>query len=166
MIHRPAAACAAALAVGALAASVESTASTGPNEQIRSLAGRWAGEGRVLPARGSAEAFKCVVTYFPSNDGAAVRQNLRCQSSNYKLDAATELTISGQRVSGRWEDNINALTGSIAGQVTPDGFDIELQGRFFQANMVVVSTKCEQSVTVTPARADYIRELSASLKKC
>ncbi len=41
-----------------------------------------------------------------------------------------------------------------------------LSGRFFTAQMTVVGSRCEQSVTVKPNRADYIREVSASLKKC
>jgi hypothetical protein len=80
--------------------------------------------------------------------------------------AATHLKIQGTDVSGRWEDKINSLTGSVSGNVTGDGFNIQLSGQFFKAKMIVVSSECTQSVTVTPAKADYIRELSASLKRC
>jgi len=135
-------------------------------DPIASLAGRWAGMGSVTPASGRKEAFKCVVTYFPSEDLSRVEQNLRCHSDNYKLEAATHLKIQGSTVSGRWEDKLNAFTGGVSGNVTSDGFDIHLSGQFFKAQMTVVSSGCEQSVTVVPAKADYIRELSATLKKC
>lgn len=46
------------------------------------------------------------------------------------------------------------------------GFDVVLTGQFFQARMIIAGSRCEQLVKVTPARADYIREVSASLKKC
>ena len=133
---------------------------------IASLAGRWAGTGSVTPASGRKEAFKCVVTYFPNADASRIDQNLRCHSDNYKLEAATHLTIRGKEVSGRWEDKLNAFTGAVTGSVTPDGFDIHLSGQFFKAQMTVVSSQCEQSVTVVPVKADYIRELSAALKRC
>lgn len=133
---------------------------------ITDLAGRWSGAGTVTPASGPSESFKCVATYFPSQDGGRVQQNLRCNSTNYKLEAVSELQIRGNQVTGTWEDKSHALNGVVSGSVTEDGFDILLSGKFFRAQMVVASSRCEQSVTVTPAKADYIRELAASLKRC
>lgn len=148
----------AVLGIGALSAGTELM------NPISHLSGRWAGLGSVTPAYGPREPFQCVVTYRP--DGSNVRQNLRCKSANYKLDAATYLRIEGTRVTGVWQENTTALDGTVAGSVTPAGFDIMLQGRFFQAQMLVEGKDCEQSVKLTPVRADYIRELSASLRKC
>ena len=136
------------------------------SNSIVNLAGRWAGEGTMTPASGPNESFRCVITYFPSQDGSRVKQNLRCNGPTNKFDAATHLQIDGAQVSGRWTDNVYSLTGSVTGLVTKDGFDIQLTGQFFDAKMTVVSTPCEQSVTVTPGRADYMRELAAVLRKC
>lgn len=133
---------------------------------IVKLAGRWAGEGTMVPASGPNESFRCVITYFPSDDGSRVKQNLRCNGPNNKFDAATHLQIEGAQVTGRWTDNVYSLTGSVTGLVTKDGFDIQLTGQFFDAKMTVVSTPCQQSVTVKPDRADYMRELAAVLRKC
>ncbi len=148
------------LAPGIAGARVETSSS------LLHLAGRWLGEGSLVPVRGPTMPFKCVATYIPADDGASMRQNLRCKSADYKLETATVLEIEGTRVSGRWEDKINALDGSVSGTVTKDGFEVFLSGRFFQARMQVAGSGCEQSVTVTPEKADYIRELTASLKKC
>lgn len=130
------------------------------------LAGRWAGEGTLIPTRGPNESFRCVITYFPSDDGSRVKQNLRCNGPNNKFDAATHLQIEGAQVTGRWTDNVYSLTGNVTGVVTKDGFDIQLTGSFFDAKMTVVSTPCQQSVTVVPDRADYMRQLAAVLRKC
>lgn len=131
------------------------------------LAGRWSGQGIVKPASGPAENFNCVVTYIPQGSTARLKQNLRCKSTNYQLDAATHLELQGEQVTGRWQDNIyTGLSGTVAGKVKDGGFDVVLNGQFFQARMIIVASRCEQSVKVTPARADYIREVSASLKKC
>jgi hypothetical protein len=136
-------------------------------EAFASLAGRWAGQGIVTPASGRAENFKCVVTYIPDGDSTRLRQNLRCKSENYRLDAATHLQLDGAQVTGHWQDNIyTGLNGTVSGILTDGGFDVTLRGRFFQAKMTVEGSRCEQSVTVKPERADYIREVSASLKKC
>jgi hypothetical protein len=147
-------------------ASLPALSGANDSNSITNLAGRWAGEGTMTPPSGPNESFRCVITYFPSQDGSRVKQNLRCNGPTNKFDAATHLQIDGAQVSGRWTDNVYSLTGSVTGQVTKDGFDIQLTGQFFDAKMTVVSTPCEQSVTVTPGRADYMRELAAVLRKC
>jgi len=157
----------AATAEGPLEAAVgASQEGRSPEDSILGLAGRWAGMGSYQPARGPAQPFKCVVTYFPASDGSTLKQNLRCHNDNYRIDARTRLEINGRQVTGEWEDRLNALSGSLYGLVTDGGFDVRLEGRFFQAKMIVVSSRCEQSVTVTPARADRVREVQASLRKC
>lgn len=136
-------------------------------DKFAGLAGRWAGQGTVVPASGQEEPFKCVVTYLADGDGSRLRQNLRCKSDNYKLDASTHLQLDGAMVTGRWQDNIyTGLSGTVSGTLTENGFDILLSGQFFQAKMAVASTRCEQEVRVVPDRADYIRAVSASLRKC
>lgn len=133
---------------------------------ILALAGRWAGTGTLVPISGPNESFKCVVTYFPSKDGSHIRQNLRCQSQNFKFDAATELRIEADRITGQWTEKINSFTGSVAGKVTTDGFDVLLQGEFLVAKMTVISTDCQQSVKVALDRDDTIKEFALELRKC
>jgi hypothetical protein len=150
----------AALAFGPYAAWAEKI------DAIAGLGGRWAGMGTIVPASGPSEDFKCVITYFPSEDGTRVRQNLRCQGVNHRFDAATHLQIDGSEITGRWKENIHSLTGTVSGAVTQEGFIIQLSGDFFEAKMTVVSSRCEQSVTVIPDRATQMKELAARLRKC
>ena len=133
---------------------------------ILSLAGRWAGRGVVVPASGASETFRCVVTYFPSGDGSRLRQNLRCKSASYQFDGVTHLRIAAGRVTGRWQENVNSLDGTISGTITPDGFVISLVGNFFNARMTVTSAPCQQSITIVPEGGSPIKKLSAVLKKC
>lgn len=130
------------------------------------LSGRWAGEANVVPASGPSEAFKCVVVYRQLEDGASLKQTLRCSSGDYKLEAATHLRIDGDRVSGSWEDKINAMSGEVSGVLTKTGFEIQLSGRWFAAGMTVTGDSCAQLVRLVPVKADYIKELSASLRRC
>lgn len=155
----------AALAAVAVLGLGLASAWAGTSPSMQHLAGRWLGEGSLIPVRGPNLPFTCVVTYIPA-DGGAMRQTLRCKSAAYKLETATLLQIEGTRVSGTWEDKTNALDGSVSGIVTADGFDVFLSGRFFQAWMKVAGSGCKQLVTVRPEKAEYIRELTASLKKC
>lgn len=155
-----------AIGIVTIAALATATATIAAIDPVTSLAGRWSGNGIVEPARGGSESFKCVVTYMPTEQASELRQNVRCTSDSYKLETATHLRFSGGKITGRWEDRINALDGKVTGAVTPAGFDVTLQGRFFTASMVVEGSQCNQKITVVPERADHIRRLSASLAKC
>ena len=65
-----------------------------------------------------------------------------------------------------WQDKINEIEGTVAGDVTADGFEVELTGRYFQAKMAVSGQGCDQSVKLMPQKSEVFRELSATLKKC
>ncbi len=135
-------------------------------DTIARLLGRWAGNGSVTPVSGPAEPFRCVVTYRSGSEGAMLQQNLRCQGANHSLDAATHLNIANGQVTGTWEERLKSLGGEVMGKVTPTGFDVYLSGRFFEAQLVVAGTGCTQDVKLTPLKAEVIRELSATLRKC
>ncbi len=155
-----------ACALALLAFAAGDRAVAGQDATVAGLAGRWAGDGRIIPASGASEDFKCVITYFPSDDGSRVRQNLRCKGLSYAFDAATNMEIDGAKITGRWSDNIYSLNGTVSGALTNDGFSVQLSGQFFEARMTVVSTRCEQLVTVIPDQATQMKELSAVLRKC
>lgn len=96
-----------------------------------------------------------------------MRQNLRCDNgADFKLQAATDLNVVGGKVTGSWKDPINEIEGTVDGQVTAAGFEVDLAGRFFQAKMAVAGQGCDQEVKVLPVRSDMFSELAASLKKC
>ena len=149
-----------------MCASTANIAAISDFDPLSHLAGRWTGEGVMMLNSGPPESFKCIVTYRQTKDGAGMRQNLRCKGRTTKLDAATLLWVDGTEVTGRWEDRINSLNGTVRGIVTNSGFEIMLDGRFFAARMAVAGSLCEQMVTVSPHRSMYFRELSAELRKC
>jgi hypothetical protein len=152
--------------VALAAATTANIAAIPASDPLARLAGRWTGDAVMTTDSGPAESFKCVVTYLPTRDGSGMKQNLRCKGESLRLEAATLLQVEGTKVTGRWEDKINSLAGIVEGDVTEDGFDVVLGGRFFQARMAVAGSQCEQQVTVSPERSSYFRELSAALRKC
>ncbi len=82
---------------------------------VASLAGSWAGQAKFIPASGPAEFYKCTMTYAPNVDGSEVKQNLLCKSPQFtKFDAATELSIAGEKVTGKWQDSVSSLNGHRA----------------------------------------------------
>ena len=149
-------------------------ATTSPNvpalaqtpDPILALAGRWAGSATLVFASGPNEAYTCVATYFPTENGARLTQNLRCKSANYQFDGTTQLQIAAGKIKGRWQDKINNLDGIVNGTVKPDGFDISLTGDFFDAKMTVTTAPCQQSMTVLLEEGLPVKKISGVLKKC
>jgi len=138
-----------------------------PIDPLAGLAGRWVGMARMTSASGSASNFKCVVTYIPRRDVPGMRQTLRCDDgASFKLHAATDLALAGEKLTGNWQDKINDIGGTVDGTVTPTGFDVQLSGQFFAAHMAVAGQGCDQSVRVMPQNSDVFIELAANLKKC
>ncbi len=138
-----------------------------PADPLAHLAGRWVGNAVMTPASGQPSNFKCIVTYLPRKDAPGLQQNLRCDNgADFKLHAATDLTVEGGKVSGHWKDKINEIDGTVAGNVTADGFEVQLSGRYFEAKMAVAGQGCDQSVKVMPQKSEVFRELAATLKKC
>lgn len=136
------------------------------SDPIQALAGRWAGTATLVPSSGPNEPYTCVATYFPTDKGARVTQNLRCKSENYQFDGTTQLQISAGTITGRWQDKINNLDGIVNGSVKPDGFDILLSGDFFDAKMTVVNAPCQQSLTIVLEAGLPVKSISAVLRKC
>jgi hypothetical protein len=135
-------------------------------DPILSLAGRWAGIATLVPASGPNEPYSCVATYFPTDNGSRITQNLRCKSANYQFDGTTQLQITAGKITGRWQDKINNLDGKVSGTVKPDGFDILLSGNFFDAKMTVANAPCQQSITIVLEEGLPVKKITAVLKKC
>jgi hypothetical protein len=155
----------AVVAFSSLAASENKAAP--PIDPLAGLAGRWVGMATMTSDTGPASNFKCVVTYIPRPDVRGMRQTLRCEDGgSFKLHAATDLSVEGDKVTGLWQDKINEIGGTVQGVVTSDGFDVQLSGRFFEAHMAVAGQGCDQSVKVMPQNPEMFRELAATLKKC
>lgn len=134
---------------------------------VASLAGSWAGQAKLIPATGPAEFYKCTMTYAPNGDGSEVKQNLLCKSPQLtKFDAATQLSIAGEKVTGKWQDSVSSLSGIVRGTTKDGGFDLVLDSSYFQAKMLVVSSGCEQSLKLVPTDTTDMKEMAATLRRC
>lgn len=153
---------AAAIAAGFLALTFAVPGSAAP---LNDLVGRWSGWGSVTMNSGATEQVKCVATYFVENGGAQMKQNLRCASTSYKIDATAKLSNANGQLTGQWEEKTYAAVGSVAGRFTLNGFNVSIQGLAFTAAMAVTTTSCKQSISITPTGFDISR-INIGLDKC
>ncbi len=151
-----------AILVGA--SGVATSAAAGPVEH---LPGRWSGWGKMTMAGGDIERVKCVATYFSEQGGSRLRHNLRCASSSYRIDAAAKLKLAGKSVSGNWEERTYSTGGEVSGKVVNDGFSVRIVGNAFQASMQVATSKCKQSMSITPQGGGIgVQRIAVELAKC
>lgn len=149
---------------GSLVFAITAVASlTAGATAVSDLPGRWAGWGSVTLATGQSEQVKCIATYFV--DGPSVRQNLRCASQSYKIDAVANLSVANGRVTGEWEERTWSVGGSVTGRATDKGFDLAINGPNFGAAMTVGGTNCKQSINIMP-RGFEIAKIALNLGKC
>lgn len=130
---------------------------------VQNLAGRWSGQGWVESSGGVREQVKCVTTYFLRNENA-IEQNLRCASASFKVDAQINLKVAGSLVTGTWEEKGFSANGTVAGQVKTGGFNLQIKGDAFSANMSVASGKGSQTLNITP-KGTLITKISIGLNK-
>ena len=152
---------------GAVLSAVLVVASTGNASAgpIELLPGRWTGWGEMTMDGGEVEKVKCIATYFSEEGGRQLRHNLRCASTNYRIDAQAHLNVSSGRVSGKWEERTYSTGGAVIGEVVGDGISVKIVGQAFKASLKVETTKCKQSMNIEPKGMGVAR-ISVDLAKC
>jgi hypothetical protein len=153
---------AAALSAGVALIALGAAGQAAP---INDLVGRWSGWGSITMNSGATEQVKCVATYFVEGGGAQLKQNLRCASSSYKIDATAKLNHANGQLTGEWEEKTYAAIGAVAGRFTGNGFNVSITGPAFSAAMAVTTTSCKQSISITPTGFDISR-INIGLDKC
>jgi hypothetical protein len=132
---------------------------------VEMLPGRWTGWGRMILDGGNTERVKCVATYFSEKGGSELRHNLRCASTNYRIDAVAQLKVSGTRVSGEWQERTYVTGGGVSGRVNGDGIAVRIVGDQFTASMTVDTGRCAQSMNIAPTGMG-VQRIAVELKKC
>ena len=90
-----------------------------PTSPFKDLPGRWVGDGRLGLKDGKFETVKCRATYFLSDDGVELKQNIRCASASGNIEVKSEVKHNAGKLTGTWNELIYNLGGDLSGQVTP-----------------------------------------------
>lgn len=115
---------------------------------FKDLPGRWVGDGRLGFKEGKFEAVKCRATYFLSDDGIELKQNVRCASASGNVEVKSEIKHNAGALTGTWNELIYNLGGDLSGQVTPTGFRITVRGEGLTANMEVIVREGKQIIEI------------------
>jgi hypothetical protein len=160
--------CSALLAVGAIVPGLLSVGSVDPAwaaTPLEGMAGYWTGSGSVALNSGKTERVKCSVTYKVGDAGGLIKQNMRCASQDYTINASADLRVKGEHVSGNWEEKTYSATGQVSGRYADNSMNLNIKGANFSAAMNLSLSDCKQTISITPHGLDVSR-INIALAKC
>jgi len=124
-------------------------------ELMRSLNGAWRGRGAVTPIGGVAERIACRVSYVM--EGAdVINQVLTCAGTDYKIEASSHVTCSGNLLEGTFSEKIGNNTGRVNGSISGEHLNIEADGPSFKGHFNV-TFKSESNHLVSITQFDSAR---------
>jgi len=119
--------------------------------------GRWVGEGRLAFRDGKVEMVKCRVTYFVADDGASMRQNVRCASAAGRIELKSEIHRNGGKLTGTWNETVYEMRGELTGRGIKNGLIVHVKGEAgLTANMQLLVKDVRQIIEVQFERNSLI----------
>lgn len=137
---------AAASLFSVVAFSSSSFAQSGP---FAGLDGAWNGTGTVTLSDGNSERIRCRASYKVAGGGQAMQQTLRCASDSYKFDLSSNVTSSGDNVTGSWAEASRGVNGSVTGRANPGQINVLVEAAGFAANLTVATRGNKQTVAMS-----------------
>lgn len=112
------------------------------------MGGSWAGSGQMRLESGRTENLRCRANYSARKDGQGLGIALRCASASSKVDLRANLTASGNRISGNWEEREFNTGGNASGSASGNQISLSINGGI-DGSMSVTTNGGRQSVSIT-----------------
>lgn len=131
------------MSVLTLAQSYGSKADPSPFD---TLLGSWRGSGQIELDQGRKERLKCNA-YYTGGD-SQLRMAILCQSESSNVQIRSNLSLSGGRITGSWEERTYNVQGNASGQASGGKISLEISGGV-TGTMSVAYTPSRQSVSIS-----------------
>ncbi len=79
----------------------------------------------------------------------ALKQNLNCASDSYKFELNSDVTSSGDRISGNWSEKSRNIFGNLQGTAGGGQIDVFVEASGFAANLTLRTTGNKQTVQIS-----------------
>jgi len=124
------------------------------------LLGSWRGSGRIMLDSGP-ERLSCNAYY--TGGGSQLGMAIRCKSDSSSVEIRSKLSLSGNRLTGNWEERTYNASGSASGIATPGRISIRVSGSI-TGSMVVNFSRTSQSVSISTSGSP-LQSVSISLTR-
>ncbi len=135
----------------------ETRADPGPFD---TLLGSWRGSGQIQLDSGS-ERLQCNAYY--TGGGSQLGMAIRCQSESSNVEIRSKLSLSGNRISGSWEERTFNASGSASGTASNGRISLRVSGGV-TGSMTVNYSKSRQSVAIS-TQGIALKSVSISLTR-
>lgn len=149
---------------GMALAAIISTGSAHAQGAFSGLEGAWSGSGKILVTNGASENIRCRATYNVGSAGSTLNQVLRCASDSYRFDLTTNVTASGNNLSGIWTENSRNVNGTLSGRLTGGEVDALVEANGFSATFNMVTKANRQTIAIRSQNTD-LRGVDITLSK-
>jgi len=130
---------------------------------FESLSGSWSGSGSIALKSGNKERIRCKATYNVTS-GTSVKLEITCASDSYKFQLQSDITATGNSLSGNWFEASRRVAGQIEGTVSGSRINARAAGETFTALVSLNTHGSSQSVTITSPGSEMER-LSITLSR-
>lgn len=149
----------AVVAAGVCAAAGPAQADTA----FGAMLGSWAGSGQIRLQDGKREAIDCRA-YYTSKTDTNYGIALRCASAAYKIEIRSKLALSGDRVSGTWEERTFNASGDVAGEQNGNVVRLSVTGGGFDGDMTIQTSGRRQNVQIN-TRGINLKAVEVKLRR-
>ncbi len=94
---------------------------------FKQLDGSWRGSGTVR-LQGGNERISCRGYYNQKSGGAVLSIAIRCAAPSYRIEMRSNVTNSGGRLSGHWEERTFNAEGALSGSVSGSSINLTISG--------------------------------------
>jgi len=109
------------------------------------LLGSWRGSGKILLDSGP-ERLSCNAYY--TGGGSQLGMAIRCKSETSNVEIRSKLSLSGNRLTGNWEERTYNAQGAASGTARPGRLAIRVTGSV-TGSMIVNYSRTSQSVSIS-----------------
>ena len=113
------------------------------------FSGSWSGNGQMRLEGGRTENLRCKAYYTDKSGGNALGISLRCASSANKVELRANLTASGNRVTGDWEERAFNVAGRANGTAGGNNISLAINGGGLTGSLSVNTTGSRQTVSIS-----------------
>jgi hypothetical protein len=124
-----------------------------PVGPFAALPGSWSGTGTITTSNGASERLRCRAAY-ALQGSRDLQLNLRCASDSYQFNLVSDVHAEGTAFSGSWSETSRNASGSISGHARGGQIAATAKGSSFGANLLLVTQRNRQSVSIRAAGAD------------
>jgi len=126
------------------------------------FAGNYTGNGKITVKDGTSERIRCRSSNTATGNG--LNLSMRCASDSYKFDLGSELTASGNEISGSWNETTRGVTGSVSGKINGGTIQATANAVGVIAGIAIHSSANALSVSIRSPGSE-VSEVSVSMAR-